>query len=159
MADRPTSLMPVVVGVEAARVGVMPSFSKVSHISFSVRDAAASAIWWKQVFDFQDLDRAEGPGWRGILMIHPRSTTILEVQQHEANAGETFDPIRTGFDHLGFKVDDRSELQAWQAHLAGLGVDHTPIVDRGYGSVLTFRDPDGIQFEMFFRGGHRDGLA
>ena len=132
----------------------MPSFSKVSHISFSVRNAEVSAGWWREVFDFQEIDRVEGPGWRGILLLHPRSTTVLEVQQHDANRGETFDPARTGFDHLGFKVDDRSELDGWQAHLAGRGVDHTPIVDQHYGSVLTFRDPDGIQFEMFFREGH-----
>ena len=29
-----------------------------------------------------------------------------------------------------------------------------PIADREYGSVLTFRDPDGRQFEMFYRAGH-----
>jgi glyoxylase I family protein len=33
-------------------------------------------------------------------------------------------------------------------------VDHTPIADREYGAVLTFRDPDGIQLEMFHRPGH-----
>ncbi|MFP5369688.1 MAG: hypothetical protein ACLGI3_02925 [Actinomycetes bacterium] len=29
------------------------------------------------------------------------------------------------------------------------GVVHTPIVDRQYGAVLTFKDPDWIQLEMF----------
>jgi glyoxylase I family protein len=154
MTSRSTALLPLVVGVEVARGGVGPSFSNVSHISFSVRDAEASAAWWREVFDFEDLDRVERPGWRGILLLHPRSTTILEVQQHDANTGDLFDPARTGFDHLGFKVDDGDELEEWQAHLAALGVDHTPIVDCGDGSVLTFRDPDGIQFEMFFRAGH-----
>ena len=27
---------------------------------------------------------------------------------------------------------------------------HTPVVDRDYGSVLTFKDPDRIQFELFY---------
>ena len=132
----------------------MPGFTKVSHISFSVRDAERSAAWWREVFDFTDLDRVEGRGWRGILLIHPPTATIIEFQQHDANAGETFDPARTGFDHLGFKVDDPAELDAWQERFARLGVDHTPTVHHPYGSVLTFRDPDGIQFEMFFRQGH-----
>ncbi len=39
-------------------------------------------------------------------------------------------------------------------HFERLGVLHSPIVDRPYGSVLTFKDPDGIQFEMFHRDGH-----
>jgi hypothetical protein len=29
-------------------------------------------------------------------------------------------------------------------------VVHTPVVDREYGSVLTFKDPDRIQFELFY---------
>ena len=132
----------------------MPAFSKVSHFSFSARDAERSADWWREVFELDDLDRVEGEGWRGILLIHPATATIIEFQQHNANEGERFDPRRTGFDHMGFKVDDRADLDVWQEHFERLGVDHTSIVDRPYGSVLTFRDPDGIQFEMFYREGH-----
>ena len=132
----------------------MPAFSKISHVSFSARDAEASARWWAHVFDMVELDRVEGPGWHGVLLLHPPTATIVEFQQHDANQGEPFDPRRTGFDHMGLKVDDRRELEAWQEHFERLGVDHTPIVDRPYGSVLTFKDPDEIQFEMFHREGH-----
>jgi glyoxylase I family protein len=132
----------------------MPEFSKVSHISFSARDADASAEWWKSVFDFVDLDRVEGEGWRGVLLIHQPTATVIEFQQHDANQGEAFDPARTGFDHLGFKVDDRDHLEVWQDHFERRGVIHTPVVHHEYGSVLTFKDPDGIQFEMFYREGH-----
>jgi glyoxylase I family protein len=132
----------------------MPTFSRVSHTSFSVTDADASAQWWRDVFGLVDVERVHGEGWEGILLIHPATATILEVQQHEANASEAFDPTRTGLDHLGFKVDDPGQLDGWQAHFERLGVRHTPIVHREYGSVLTFKDPDGIQFEMFYRDGH-----
>ena len=101
-----------------------------------------------------DLDRSHGDGWVGLLLIHPATATILEFQQHDANRGEPFDPTRTGFDHLGFEVDDPSQLEEWQAHVGRLGVTDTPVVHREYGSVLTFKDPDGIQFEMFHRLGH-----
>ena len=132
----------------------MPAFSKVSHTSFSVSDADRSARFWREVFGFKDLEAVEGQGWRGLVMVHPTAATVLEVQQHDANRGERFDPARTGFDHLGFLVDDPAALDGWQAHFEALGVPHTPVVHRDYGSVLTFRDPDGIQFEMFFRQGH-----
>jgi glyoxylase I family protein len=132
----------------------VPSFAKVSHISFSARDAEASAAWWREVLDLVEIDRTEGEGWIGILLVHPASGTVLEWQQHDANGGEPFDPARTGLDHLGFLVADRSELDAWQARFERLGVVHTPTVDREYGSVLTFKDPDGIQAEMFFRPDH-----
>jgi glyoxylase I family protein len=132
----------------------MPNFTKVSHTSFSVRDADRSARFWRETLGFQDLEAVSGDGWRGLVMVHPVTGTVLEVQQHDANAGEGFDPARTGLDHLGFLVGDPAELDGWQAHFEQLGVDHTPTVEREYGSVLTFRDPDGIQFEMFFRAGH-----
>jgi len=132
----------------------MPTFSKVSHISFSARDAEASARWWADVMELEELDRATGDGWRAILLIHPPTATIIEFQQHEANQGERFDPARTGFDHMGFKVDSAGDLEDWKAHFERLGVHHSPIAHREYGSVLTFKDPDGIQFEMFHRDGH-----
>lgn len=132
----------------------MPTFTKVSHISFSARDAEASAAWWKDLFGLEDLDRSEGDGWFGILVVHPATATIIEFQQHDANGGEVFDPARTGFDHMGFLVGGKAELDEWQAHFADRGVTYTPVVHHEYGSVLTFKDPDGIQFEMFYREGH-----
>jgi glyoxylase I family protein len=130
------------------------AFSKISHVSFSVRDCEQSAAWWREVFELNELDRVAGDGWRGILLIHPATATIIEFQQHDANGGETFDPARTGFDHMGLKVDDPAVLDEWQAHFERLGVVHSPIAEREYGSVLTFKDPDGIQFELFYRDGH-----
>jgi len=132
----------------------MPDFSKVSHISFSARDAEASAQWWQRVFGFTEIDRSAGEGWKGIVLLHPATATVIEFQQHDANRGETFDPRRTGFDHLGFKVDARDDLDGWQRHFEALGVIHSPISHHDYGSVLTFKDPDGIQFEMFYRENH-----
>jgi glyoxylase I family protein len=132
----------------------MPTFAKVSHISFSSRDADRSAQWYREVLGLEPLDRVEGEGWRAVLLIHPASSAILEFQQHEANQGEAFDPRRTGIDHMGFKVDSRSELDDWLVHFERLGVEHSPIADRDYGSVLCFRDPDGVQLEMFYREGH-----
>lgn len=132
----------------------MPTFSRVSHISFSVRDAEVSAQWWAALLDLTEIDRVAGDGWRGILLMHPDTRTIIEFQQHDANQGEAFDPRRTGLDHLAFTVDTREELDEWLARFAQLGVRHTPIADREYGAVLTFKDPDGIQSEMFFKADH-----
>jgi catechol-2,3-dioxygenase len=132
----------------------MPTFTKLSHISFSARDAEASARWYREVLGFQPLDTVKGDGWLGILQIHPDTRTIVEFQQHDANAGEEFDPRRTGFDHLAFQVDSRADLETWQARFERLGVRHTPISDNEYGSVLTFKDPDAIQLELFYRPNH-----
>jgi glyoxylase I family protein len=126
----------------------MPRIVDVSHISFSVSDAEKTASWWREVFGLRELVRIEHDGWHAILLELTTSIAI-EFQQHDANAGEAFDPVRTGFDHMGLAVDSRDELLEWQAHFEAVGVVHTPVVDREYGSVLTFKDPDRIQFELF----------
>jgi glyoxylase I family protein len=132
----------------------MPVFSRVSHISFSARDAEASAQWWATLLDLTEIDRVAGDGWRGILLMHAPTRTIIEFQQHDGNRGEPFDPRRTGFDHMGFKVDQRADLIEWLERFEQLGVIHSPIADRDYGAVLSFKDPDGIQFEMFYKADH-----
>lgn len=126
----------------------MPTFAGVSHISFSVRDCEKTAAWWKHVFGLPQLATLEDDTWKAVLLELPDGTAI-EFQQHLANAGETFDPVRTGFDHMGLEVGHRDRLVEWQEHFERLGVVHSPIADREYGSVLTFKDPDLIQFELF----------
>ena len=49
---------------------------------------------------------------------------------------------------MGFKVDTRADLDEWLAQFEQLGVSHSPIAEREYGAVLTFKDPDGIQVEL-----------
>lgn len=132
----------------------MPSWDKISHISFSTPNKAACVAWFERALQFTPFEDVEGEGWSGVMMMHPSSATVIEFQQHDRNEGETFDPRRTGLDHIGFKVGSREELEAWQRHFQRLDVDYTPIVDREYGSVLTFRDPDKRQFEMFYREAH-----
>ena len=129
----------------------MPTWDKISHISFSARDKEVCADWFERVLGFQRFDKTEGEGWAAVLLLHRPSSKIVEFQQHEANQGELFDPARTGLDHLGLKVASREELDGWQQHFAEHGVEFTPVVEREYGAVLTFRDPDGRQLEMFYR--------
>ena len=132
----------------------MPEFAGVSHVSLSVRDRDASRDWYGRTLGFQPFDEVHHDAYEEWVLVHPRNRTILCLQQHRSNRGETFDPARTGGDHLGLKVDSREELDRWKAWFEQAGVEHSAIVDAGYGSVLCFRDPDRIQLEMFYREDH-----
>jgi glyoxylase I family protein len=132
----------------------MPGFSGVSHVSLSVRDRDASRQWYGEVLGFQPLEENREEAFDEWILFHPATRMVLCLQQHKANRGETFDPTRTGGDHLGLKVDSRAELDAWAAWFADKGVQHSAIVDRPYGSVLCFKDPDRIQLELFYRPDH-----
>jgi glyoxylase I family protein len=131
----------------------MTSLAGFSHVSLSVRDRDRSAEWYAKVFGFSVFETIEEEAYVEAIMIHPTGM-ILCLQQHRANSGEAFDPVRTGGDHIAFKVNSRDELVAWESVLTEHGVLFTPVVDRHYGSVLCVRDPDDIQLELFYRENH-----
>jgi glyoxylase I family protein len=78
------------------------------------------------------------------------SGTLVGLHQFpDTNVTTPFTERRTGLDHVAFGVADRSELERWERRLDQLGVDHGAIKDAGYGSGLSFRDPDGLPLEFF----------
>jgi glyoxylase I family protein len=105
------------------------------------------------VLGFAVLESLDNERWREDVLIHP-SGVVISLQQHRDNAGEEFDPRRTGYDHVALKVDARAHLDAWTARFAQFGVEHSPVADMHYGSVLSFRDPDRTELELFYREGH-----
>jgi glyoxylase I family protein len=82
-------------------------------------------------------------------------TTDLEIclVRHGANPGDPFSEFRTGLDHLEFFVANRADLDGWVDRLDALGVPHSGITQLSYtpNAMLTFRDPDNIQLEFFWR--------
>ena len=76
----------------------------------------------------------------------------IDLNEHATNSGDAFDPTRTGLDHLAFSVTSYDALVAWAAHLETNGVVCSPIRNlEGVGEAFDFRDPDGIQIEMWHR--------
>ena len=62
-----------------------------------------------------------------------------------------FDERRIGLDHLEFRFDISAELESWRRHFDDLGIEHSGIKKPSWSSshLLTFRDPDGIQLEVY----------
>lgn len=127
----------------------MPAITGLSHVSLSVRDRDASVRWYCDVLGFTPFHQEDGDAWVETICLHPASLTVLGVQQHRDAAGEGFDHRRTGLDHLAFAVADRAELDAWAKRFAELGIAHSPVAETAFGPVLCFRDPDGVQLELF----------
>lgn len=132
----------------------MPEFAGLSHVSLSVRNRDASRSWYEDVLGFRMIEESNEDTYDEWILLHPETKVVLCLQQHKANRGEAFDPSRTGGDHVGFKVGSRADLDEWERWFDKLAVDYTPTVDRTYGSVLCFRDPDRFQLELFHRENH-----
>ena len=133
----------------------MPALTGQVEVNLTVRDPAGSAAWYGEVLGLQPrYDHTSDDGaLRYISLIDPASGLVLCLVGHAANPGEPFDEVRTGLDHLEFMVKRREDLVDWSAHLDGLGIPHSGVKDLDYtaNTMLTFRDPDHIQLELFWR--------
>ena len=78
---------------------------------------------------------------------------VLCLVGHAGNPGHEFNENRTGLDHLEFIVAQREDLVEWAVRLDELGVEHSTVKEFDYtaNSMITFRDPDNIQLEFFWR--------
>jgi glyoxylase I family protein len=132
---------------------------RLHHVALTVTDVDASVAWYESVFDLSFRMDAPHEGGLGKLLADDERSLVIVLHRHESNERERFSETRTGLDHVGLMVPDRSDLVRWQAHLEDNGVERStaanrpltqsPIADMPYGSILVFRDPDNIQLELF----------
>jgi len=120
----------------------------------SVREPSTSAAWYVEVFGFEVQRQFAGPDGRvlDVCMAQPDVGIELCLVGHLSNAGEPFSESRTGLDHLEFLVEDRQDLDEWAERLDELGVAHSgvKVAPASKNAMVTFRDPDNIQLELFW---------
>jgi catechol-2,3-dioxygenase len=128
----------------------MPAFPGLAHVALTVQDADVSAPWYRRLLESDPvLDEHTDAGYRHLVWVLDGGT-LLGIHQHQRGVpAEPFTEFRVGLDHIGFGVANRAELEKWVDRLNALGISHGGIVDAGYGSGLSFRDPDGIALEFF----------
>lgn len=133
----------------------MPSITGRVEVNLSVRSPKLSAAWYAQLLGLQhryDFTSADG-NLRYVCLEDTDSGIVLCLVGHAANPGDAFSELRTGLDHLEFLVARRADLDEWAARLDELGIAHSGVKQPGHtaNAMLTFRDPDNIQLEFFWR--------
>jgi glyoxylase I family protein len=133
----------------------MPSISGRIEINLTVRDPARSGAWYKELLGLEERYDYFSPDGRMhyVALVEPSSRLVLCLVGHEENDGERFSEFRTGLDHVEFLVDRREDLYEWVRKLDRLGIEHSGVKEPEYteNAMLTFRDPDHIQLEFFWR--------
>jgi glyoxylase I family protein len=127
---------------------VVPDISGLGHIDLTVTDVERSARWWERVMGFQLVATEERAGFTVWNVFHP-SFLAVGLVSHEDRATDRFDERAVGLDHLALRVPDRAALEAWANHLDELGVPHSGVQEENGGPLISFRDPDNIQLELW----------
>jgi catechol-2,3-dioxygenase len=115
----------------------------------TVSDLDVSVPWYQRLFDATPVLDEDTGTFRHVVWLVGATTLVGLHQFPELDDTSAFNERRLGLDHLAFQCASRTELAGWQAHLESLGIAHGGIVDAGYGSGLSFRDPDNIALEFF----------
>ncbi len=132
----------------------MPKLAGYSHLSFTVTNLARSTDWYRDVLGFVLDSDVKGDGFRRNRLRHPDAGITLTLTEHDAGSGDPFDERRTGMDHVAFAVPTIEHLHNVKALLDARGVDHSEVkpTASGAGGMITLRDPDNIQLELFAAG-------
>ena len=127
----------------------MPDLPTIAHVTLTVSDLDRSVQWYERLFDvaFQ-RDEDPGPFRRAVWLVEGQTLVGLHEFPDPSDT-RSFDERRIGLDHLAFACRGRDELEAWEIRLSELGIENGGIVDAGYGSGLSCRDPDNIALEFF----------
>jgi glyoxylase I family protein len=127
----------------------MPELLTIAHVSLTVSDLDRSIPWYERLFDAKlVLDDTASAFRRAALIVAGQAVVGLQDFPDPADS-LPFNERRVGLDHLAFACSSRGELEAWKARLDELGIVNGGVVDAGYGSALSFRDPDNIALEFF----------
>ncbi len=149
----------------------MVALMYVHHLALTVTDVDRSVPWYERVLDLKEVTRREDertglrkvllrargdqdPGVALVLVQHPDPTRPGPPLGEDGGSrwGAAFDERRTGLDHVAFTVGSRTELLEWEQRLADYGVTYTPAAPSRTmpgSEAVVFRDPDGIQLEVW----------
>ncbi len=123
------------------------TFPTITHVALTVSDLDRSVPFYEQLFGAAPvLDEDTGPFRHVVWSI---GQTLIGLHQFPDGQSGAFDERRVGLDHVAFACATHAELEEWEKKLNDLGVANGGIVDAGYGSGLSFRDPDNIALEFF----------
>ena len=131
-----------------------PGLTGIQHVGLTVADVEASRAWYERVLglqsQFSEPHHESDAGGYAVVLGTPDMSLNIGLDHHPAHDGASFDPTRTGLDHLCLQVADPAALDAWAEHLDREGIANSGVypMDGTPFTLLTFNDPDGIQLEL-----------
>jgi glyoxylase I family protein len=117
------------------------------HVTLSVTDLSRARAFYEGVLGLE-VDQ-DFPGEKLRLRIGKTDRLVLHPPLPDTPSGDRFSEQRIGLDHLAIGVSSFQELERLAEVLRRNGVaadlHHDPLGP----AIVTFRDPDNIQWELF----------
>jgi glyoxylase I family protein len=127
----------------------MKAVAGIHHVALTVSDLSVSSRWYMDTLGLIEVLSGDDDLATFQLLTDPSSLLTIGLREYKTAPKDRFSEFRTGLDHLSIGVTSRHELSLREADLAAKGVAYTPSVDTPIGTVVVFRDPDGIQLEYW----------
>ncbi|HMI26750.1 MAG TPA: VOC family protein [Streptosporangiaceae bacterium] len=117
------------------------------HVTLRVTDLSRARAFYEGVLGLE-VDQ-DFPGEKLRLRIGKTDRLVLHPPLPDTPSGDRFSEQRIGLDHLAIGVSSFQELErlAEVLHRNGVAVDRHN--DPMGPAIVTFRDPDNIQWELF----------
>ena len=119
--------------------------AKFRHIAIATNDPKATAEFYKNAFDFEQVGRAHrGARQRLFLSDGTLNIAILKFKTDQLGKGVDY----PGVHHFGVLVDDTEKATA---HLESLGAECFMGKENGHGKgffEIKFKGPDGTVFDI-----------
>jgi len=123
--------------------------------TLTVTSLERSVGWYRQLLNLTIRREYEPPdkSQRDACLIDTGSGLEICLVQYFGGTKEPFNEFAPGLDHLEFLVADRKDLDEWAERLDSLGIAHSGVKEPPHtrNAMLTFRDPDNIQLEFFWK--------
>lgn len=127
---------------------INPQTAGVHHVSFRTGDLARAKKFYTETLGFPVAVEMGD-----VCLVMAGKTLIgLRAPTEQTRAGDTFDPMRIGMDHVAFSCDSLEELNRVAAALEAEKIWNTGVkrLDAFNASYVAFKDPDGIKLELWF---------
>ena len=124
----------------------MPELGGIHHVKIPVTDVARSLAWYQKAFGLKTtMDFSEEGVLKGVVGEIPGLTNTFVALRENIETAKAL----SGFDPIAFGVLERSDVEAWEAHMDEVGIAHLPVVAAAMGWILRLQDPDGLEVHIY----------
>jgi catechol-2,3-dioxygenase len=124
--------------------------TRVQHVKIPVSDLGRSAGWYATLLDLVPFRGfVEHGALRGAALRSPEAGVVFALRERQFCASQ---PNLAGFDLVALRMASREALAGLAAKCDRLGIEHSPVQDRGPSeAVVDVPDPDGTVLRFLGR--------